>query len=423
MSFAIHGFGTAHPPDAVTADEALALARVLAGPDVRTSTWLGPIYANSGVSQRFQVIGGDAKRDALAGTSHSNSPFLPTSENEGVGPSTAERMDLYAKHAGVLAGRASSIALTEADFAPATITHLVTVSCTGFVAPGADFAIIAGLGLQPTVARTHVGFMGCHGALNGLRVANAFSTADPTARVLVCAVELCSLHYYYGCATDKLIANAIFADGAAAVVGCCGNRPTPLAPWRGEKGADGPDSLPDSPTASSPLPAGREAGGVGPANAGRRPAGAYPVGDAPGSRWSLAASGSCLIPNSADDMGWIVGNHGFEMSLSRRVPSLIAAHLRPWLESWLADNGLSLAEVRSWAVHPGGPKIVSAVEESLALPLEALAPSRTVFAEYGNMSSPTVLFILRKLREENAPRPCVALGFGPGLVAEAALFV
>ena len=111
------------------------------------------------------------------------------------------------------------------------------------------------------------------------------------------------------------------------------------------------------------------------------------------------------------------------MMLSRRVPGLIARHLRPWMESWLGDNGLSLADVGSWAVHPGGPKIVSAVGESLGLTAEALAPSRSVFAEYGNMSSPTVLFIVRRLHEANAPRPCVALGFGPGLVAEAALFV
>jgi predicted naringenin-chalcone synthase len=104
------------------------------------------------------------------------------------------------------------------------------------------------------------------------------------------------------------------------------------------------------------------------------------------------------------------------------VPGLIARHLRPWLESWLGDNGLSLADVGSWAVHPGGPKIISAVEEGLALPPEALAASRAVFADYGNMSSPTVLFVLDRLRKSNAPRPCVALGFGPGLVAEAALF-
>jgi predicted naringenin-chalcone synthase len=318
-------------------------------------------------------------RDAFDGTRHSDSPFLPTPENEGVGPTTAVRMARYAKETGPLALRASVAALNESAFAPDTVTHIVTVSCTGFVAPGIDLALINGLRLRPTVQRTHVGFMGCHGALNGLRVANAFAAADPAARVLVCAIELCSLHYYYGSAADKLVANAIFADGAAAVVGS-----------QKDRGRD--DVFPDS---------------------------RLPTPDS----WSLSASGSFLIPDSAADMGWTVGDHGFEMSLSRRVPGLIARHLRPWMESWLGDNGLSLADVGSWAVHPGGPKIVCAVEEGLALPPEALAASREVFANYGNMSSPTVLFVLNHLRRANAPRPCVALGFGPGLVAEAALFV
>ena len=385
MSFAIHGLGTAHPPDAVTAEQGLGLARALAGPDVRTSTWLGPIYANSGVASRFQVIGGPVVRDVLNGTTGTGSPFLPTAANDGVGPTTAARMALYAAEAGPLALRASAAALAESAFAAESVTHLVTVSCTGFGAPGVDFALITGLGLEPPVQRTHVGFMGCHGALNGLRVANAFATADPAARVLVCAVELSSLHYYYGSAADKLIANAIFADGAAAVIGMAN-------PERERRG-----------------------GAI---------RASHPVAHTPGSpEWTLAASGSCLIPDSAADMAWTVGDHGFQMTLSRRVPGLIAARLRPWLEAWLGDNGLSLADVKSWAVHPGGPKIVSAVGESLGLTAEALAPSRRVFAEYGNMSSPTVLFIVRRLREADAPRPCVALGFGPGLVAEAALFV
>src|SRR5215217_5612423 len=107
MSFVIHGLGTAHPPDAVTAEEGLALARLLAGPDVRTSTWLGPIYTNSGVRSRFQIIGGAAKRDALAGTTESGSPFLPTAANDGVGPTTGERMRVYADEAGPLALRAA----------------------------------------------------------------------------------------------------------------------------------------------------------------------------------------------------------------------------------------------------------------------------------------------------------------------------
>ena len=116
------------------------------------------------------------------------------------------------------------------------------------------------------------------------------------------------------------------------------------------------------------------------------------------------------------------GDAGFAMTLSRGVPTLIARHLRPWVEGWLACHGLTVETVGSWAVHPGGPKILSAAEESLNLPPEALAVSRAVYVGYGNMSSPTVLFILDRLRRANAPRPCVALGFGPGLVAEAVLF-
>ena len=92
------------------------------------------------------------------------------------------------------------------------------------------------------------------------------------------------------------------------------------------------------------------------------------------------------------------------------------------METWLADYGLSINEVGSWAIHPGGPKILDAVGESLGLAPDALTPSREVFAAYGNMSSPTVLFIVDALRRANAARPCVALGFGPGLVAEAVLW-
>jgi predicted naringenin-chalcone synthase len=372
MSFAIHGLGTANPPDAVSPAEGLALARLLAGPAVRDSTWLDSIYTGAGVKRRFQVIGGLAMRDALDGTNHTNSPFLPTRDNDGVGPTTAVRMERYAAEAGPIALAAARTALKEAACPADAITHLVTVSCTGFAAPGIDLALFDGLGLRRTVERAQIGFMGCHGALNGLRVANAFTTADPHARVLLCAVELCSLHYYYGDVADKLVANALFADGAAAVVG--GRGSSPGGGWVGE------------------------------------------------GSWTLRASGSCLIPDSAADMAWTVGDHGFEMTLSRRVPGLIARHLKPWLESWLNGKGLSLADVKSWAIHPGGPKILAAAQESLNLSTDAMATSQEVLAEYGNMSSPTVLFVLDSLRKKHAPRPCVALGFGPGLVVEAALF-
>jgi predicted naringenin-chalcone synthase len=375
MSFVINGIGTANPPEYMTPEAGLEAARFLAGPDVRTSTWLGPVYAHSGAERRYLVLAGPVLDDILAGTDHTGSPFLPTLERDGVGPTTAERMNVYAEEAGPLAVRAAAKAMAESGFAAGTITHLITVSCTGFVAPGVDLALITGLGLRQTVERTHVGFMGCHGALNGLRVARAFTTADPTARVLLSAVELCGLHYHYGNTADKLIANAIFADGAAAIVG---------SGSAGRQQVRSQDRL---------IP------------------------------WSLALSGSCLIPGTAGQMGWTLGNHGFEMTLSRKVPGVIAANLRPWLETWLGENGLTLDGIKSWAIHPGGPKILAAVGESLGLSPDALAPSRAVFADYGNMSSPTVLFILERLRLTKAPRPCVALGFGPGLVAEGAVFV
>jgi predicted naringenin-chalcone synthase len=281
-------------------------------------------------------------------------------------PGTEARMRIYAAQAPPLAARAARRALEAADLEPDRVTHLVTVSCTGFAAPGVDVELLERLELGRDVARTHVGFMGCHGGLNGLRLARAFAAADPAARVLVCAVELCSLHLAREASEGALVANTLFADGAAAA-----------------------------------LLGGRE-----------RPGG-----------WSLAASGSRLFGDSRDAMIWRVGDHGFRMTLSATVPERIGEELAPFLADWLAQSGLEPGDVRSWAVHPGGPRIVEAVEEALGLPPEAAVVSREVLREHGNMSSPTLLFILDRLRRAGAGRPCVALGFGPGLMVEAALFV
>jgi predicted naringenin-chalcone synthase len=369
MTLSLTGFGTAVPPDTTTQAEALACARIVSGPQVRDAAWLTALYRRSGVQTRHQVVGRRVVDDVMAGTRESGSPFLPDGSPDFHGPTTGTRMALYGEAAPPLAVAAAQAALAEANIDPAGVTHLVTVSCTGFVAPGVDVAIVRGLGLRPTTERVHVGFMGCHGAINGLRVAAALAAADPAAVVLLTAVELCSLHYHFGDDPAQAVANALFADGAAALVG------------------------------------------VG-----------TPRDDRPA--WRVAATGSCLIPDSTADMCWRVGDHGFEMGLGKTVSDAIARHLRPWLEDWLARHGLTLAAVRGWAVHPGGPKIVTAVQESLGLPTEAVAVSRDVLAEYGNMSSPTVLFVLDRLRRQgDLPWPCVMLGFGPGLFAEAALLV
>lgn len=367
MSFAILGTGTALPARRLSQAEAVEAARVVCARTARQAELLPVFYRLTGIETRHLVLDPQVVRDVLDGTRLSGSEFLPGGADDDRGPTTGQRMRHYAREAGPLAVAAAGRALERAGLPPRRVTHLVSVSCTGFQAPGVDRALLTGLDLAATVERTHVGFMGCHGAFNGLRVARGFTGADPEARVLVCAVELCSLHYHYGWDPEKMVANALFADGAAAVAG-------------------------------------------GPADA------------APADAWRLAATGSCLFPDSADAMTWSVGDHGFEMTLSARIPELLGRHLGPWLAAWLDPHGLTAATVASWAVHPGGPRILAAVERALALPRLATAVSREVLAECGNMSSPTVLFILERLRDRGAPRPCVALGFGPGLVAEALLF-
>jgi predicted naringenin-chalcone synthase len=363
MSLSLLGLGTSLAPHLATQEQALELALRLWPYTPEQRRLLPALYRRAGVAQRHTVL---ALPDGAPLRAVRPEQVVDGRAAPGAVPGTAERLAAYAREAPPLACAAAAAALLEADLPAEAITHLVSVSCTGAAAPGLDVALVQGLALRPDVQRTHVGFMGCQGALAGLRVAHGFAGADPAARVLVCATELCSLHFHYGWDPEKVVANALFSDGAAAVV------------------------------------AARTA-----------------AGDEGGLR--LLASGSCLLPASTDAMTWTVGDHGFLMTLSPRVPQLIEEHLGAWLDRWLAAQGMGRPDVASWAVHPGGPRILDAVEHALELPREATLPSRAVLAAHGNMSSPTVLFLLRRMREARAPRPIVALGFGPGLVVEAAL--
>lgn len=381
----IAGIGIATPVQSIAQTDAVALAQTLCTPadqQPRLQTRLLPIlYGRSGVRRRGSVL-----LEPAEGASLTQSFFPPSDGDHDRGPTTEQRMARYAQEAAPLAQEASRRALGDAGCDTRAITQLVTVSCTGFLAPGIDIALIKRLDLPDTVGRTHIGFMGCHGALNGLRVASALVAADPTARVLLCAVELCSLHFHYGWDPEQMVANALFADGAGAMVIAAEHQrvrhsAVTLMVTASSDGRDVPDA------------------------------------------WRVAASGSCLVPDSQDAMTWRIGDHGFEMTLSPRVPSLIGSSLRPWLVGWLERRGLALSEVRSWAIHPGGPRILEAAAQALGLTAAATAVSAQVLAECGNMSSSTMIFLLERLRRSGAPRPCVALGFGPGLVVEAALFL
>ncbi|CAN5430179.1 type III polyketide synthase [soil metagenome] len=359
MTLHILGIGTAVPPFTLTQERAADLAATYCVGTPREEKLLRAIYRKVGIETR-QVVLSDAASDAT----NRDDFYQPRTEDNSHGPSTAQRMAAYLPAAFALALQACRAALAESQITAAEITHLITVSCTGFAAPGVDVQLIEALSLPRTVRRLNIGFMGCHGALNGLQATQA-AAREPGATVLLCCVELCSLHLQYGWRTDQVMANALFGDGSAAIVA--------------KEGA----------------------------------------GD---SRAELIATGSCLIPETQNEMGWRISDHGFEMTLSAHVPDLLKTHLRAWLISWLEQHGVDLAEVANWVIHPGGPRIISAVEECLSLPPEAGALSREILRTHGNMSSPTVLFILQETLRKKPRGTTVMLAFGPGLSAEAALF-
>lgn len=365
MNLAILGIGTATPDMRISQRDAADLAASFTEAEPGNKRVLAAIYRQTRIRSRGSVLLDDPGTAAWAQTF-----FPPASLAEPGGPGTQARMDRYAAEAGPLAIAAASRAVAAAGIDAAEVTHLVTCSCTGFANPGFDLDLVDAIDLPTDVARTHIGFMGCHGAFNALRVAEAFVAARPESVPLVVCVELCSLHFQYGSRSDTIVANSIFADGAAAIVGGHPSR--------------------------------------------RRLAG--------GATWGVERQWSAVLPNSRAEMGWTIGDHGFEMSLSAAVPSTIGRYLPATVARGLDAAGLALADIGSWAVHPGGPRVLAAVEESLVLPAAALAASREVLADHGNMSSATIFFILERLFLSGAAGPCVAMAFGPGLTAELALF-
>jgi predicted naringenin-chalcone synthase len=393
MPLIVEGLGTAVPAGTIEQEEAAATA-------ARYCAWTAPqrrrtaaLYRRSAVQRRGSVLiegestgDGDASAEnktrqaveALGADRNNAQPFYPEPGEPGDrGPGVSERMEAYRAHALPLARAACERALTEAGVSADAVSEVVVVSCTGLGSPGLEVQLIDELRLKAGVGRTMIGFMGCHGALNGLRVARGLA-AEPGGLVLLCAVELCSLHFQYGWDPEQIVANALFADGAGAVV---------ARQQQSQTAIDSPSS--------------------------------HDRGD--GDALQVIDSRSTVVPETRAQMQWHIGEYGFQMRLSPQVPEVIERELAPWLIAWLAEHDLGLADVGGWAIHPGGPRIIAAVERGLNLPSGAGDVSRRVLAERGNMSSPTVLFILDRLRAAELDRPFVALAFGPGLVVEGAL--
>jgi predicted naringenin-chalcone synthase len=276
-------------------------------------------------------------------------------------PSTGARMSRYEAEAPRLAAAAiDRLGLGEAA---AAVTHLIVTSCTGFSAPGIDLEVVQRCRLDASVERTVIGFMGCYAAITALKLARHIVRSEPSAKVLVVSVELCTLHLQETDDLERLLTFLLFGDGASAAL-----------------------------------------------------VSAQPVGLA------LDGFNAVLVQEAAKQITWTIRDLGFDMVLSGQVPGTIDAALRAGAARVLP--GMSPDAVALWAVHPGGRTVLDAVEGAFALDQSALAASRAVLRDYGNMSSPSVMFVLEGLMRAKAPagaRGC-AMAFGPGLTAETMLF-
>ncbi|MDA7874576.1 type III polyketide synthase [Rhodopirellula sp.] len=368
------GIGTAVPRYRANRQASASFATKISRASPVESRKIQALYRRTGIEHRGSVL-----LEESADSDIKNSFYTPAADIDDRGPGTKLRNDRYRSEAPALANKAARTALNASGLQSDQITHLITVSCTGFNAPGIDIALIDELKLPYTTQRIQVGFMGCHAAINGLRAANGLIAADKEAKVLMCCVELCSLHYQYGMVTDHIVSNALFADGSAAIVLESDPDNSPL------------DELSEGSTNDELF-----------------------LG-------SVDAVGSFLVPESRDAMTWCIGDNGYQMTLSARVPHLIEQHLATYLSDFLEQNGESINSIGGWAVHPGGSRILSAVENALSLPVDALSTSKSVLSDHGNMSSATMLFIVERFAAKNEPKPWLMLGFGPGLEIEVSL--
>jgi predicted naringenin-chalcone synthase len=235
-------------------------------------------------------------------------------------------------------------------------------------APGIDIELVEKLGLNRNIERTCINFMGCYGAINALKSADYICRADGNAKVLVVCIELCTLHFQKENTLDNWVANSLFSDGAAAVI-----------------------------IENTMQKVGRH------------------------TSLTLKTFYSEFIYEAHNEMGWNIGNMGFEMKLTSKVSKLIKSHIKPITEKLLEKSKLTFQDISGFAVHPGGKKILEATEIAFEIPEEANRFAHDVLRDYGNMSSATVLFVLKKFMATDVASPkenILGFAFGPGLTVE-----
>jgi alkylresorcinol/alkylpyrone synthase len=283
----------------------------------------------------------------------------------------AERNQLYIENALDLLERAACRCLDRAGLRAGDVDAIVTVSTTGIATPSLDARLMERLALRRDVTRLPIFGLGCAGGVLGLARAAALARGLPGARVLVLVVELCALTFRkVDQSKSNIIAAALFGDGAAAVL---------LGP-----------APPDSRGATTGL--------------------------------AIEAFGEHTWPDSLDVMGWHVEDDGLGVLFSRDIPSLVRTEFRPALDRFLAAAGQSLDDIDAFACHPGGMKVIAALEGAFGLPGGAMHEARDILAAYGNMSAATVLFVLERLLRSArdagpAPRRVLMSALGPGFTA------
>jgi predicted naringenin-chalcone synthase len=401
MPVSIRSIGTALPPTVIDQPHIRDVFRSQPGLGRLAPRLIGAVFDGAAIDTRHTVIaelGAEPVAEPAAGGSGDDGAtptFYDRAEGRILRPTTGVRNDVYVAESPDLFARAAEEALAgAAGITAADVTHVVTVSCTGFFAPGPDYLLVRRLGLPATTRRLHIGFMGCYGAFPALRSARDTCLADPDAVVLVVCAELCTLHLRSSDDPDAIIASSVFADGAAAAV-----------------------------VTARPAPAGETV-------------------------LDLDVLETVLTPVGEDDMAWSIGDQGFDMVLSSYVPHIVEENIDDALVPLLAAEGVGVGDVTRWAVHPGGRSILDRVQQRLGLSDPQMAPSREVLRTRGNMSSATVLFILREhlvpdavadgardgaLVDVSAAAPAgaadvapvrervCAMAFGPGLTVETSL--
>ncbi len=352
----IHDIQTAVPPGKNSQKNVREMMKTALSGDRKTQAILHRIYTQSGIEKRHSVI--DEFRNH-----EKHNPFL-----NGEAPSTGQRNNIYKKEASTLFVEVGQNLLNQnPNIEPSDITHVITVSCTGFYAPGPDYDLVKNLGLKPETERFHLGFMGCFAAFPALKMAHSFCTSNEEATVLIVATELCSLHFQQKTDIDNLISASVFADGSAGV-----------------------------------LVSNKEPDKKG---------------------YEIKAFASSLAPKGEKDMAWDIGDKGFDMILSTYVPDIIESNLAEVIRPLFEKYSMQYTDINYWALHPGGRAIVDKIEQSLKLKAHQVQASRNVLANYGNMSSVTVLFVLKEILSFNPQSgdKVLPMAFGPGLTIESGL--